>query len=190
MKIPIPKSAACRLRPTSAAAASAPSRPPMPTAELRKPTPDLPVSSSFRAITTMSTFSIPSTNVCAEKRATSRRSRRSRTIVRKPASSSSTMDTASSRSASSTSATGRMPMRRNADQSTVPAVTRNTSPGPLAARSRPPSAGPPKIPTLSIVLAATLAAVSSSGVRASEGIRAASAGRKAVAATPTRPAMM
>ena len=68
-------------------------------------------------------------------------------------------------------------------------MTRNTSPGPLAASNSPPSAGPPKMPTLSIVLAATFAAVSSSGVRASDGMRAASAGRKAVAATPTRPAM-
>ena len=61
-----------------------------------------------------------------------------------------------------------------------------TAPGPNAASSRPPIAGPAKMPMLSIALAETLAAVSSSGVRASEGTRAAWAGRNAVAATPTR----
>ena len=64
-----------------------------------------------------------------------------------------------------------------------------TAPGPNAASSRPPIAGPAKMPMLSIALAETLAAVSSSGVRASEGTRAAWAGRNAVAATPTRAAI-
>ena len=64
-----------------------------------------------------------------------------------------------------------------------------TAPGPEAASSRPPIAGPPKIPMLSIALADTFAAVSSSGVRTSDGTRAACAGRNAVAAIPTRPAM-
>ena len=188
MKMPSPKSAARRRRPTSAAAAIAPSRPPTPTAELRKPTPALPVSSSLSATTTISTFSIPSTNVCAEKSPTRRRRRRSRAIVRNPASSSSTTETAS-RSAASPSETGRIPEIRKADQSKREAVTTKTVPGPVAASRMPPMAGPPKMPTLSIELAATFAAVSSSGVRASVGTRAACAGRNAVAAIPTAPAM-
>ena len=69
----------------------------------------------------------------------------------------------------------RIPPQRN-----VPAVTKNTTPASLAASNRPPSAGPTKLPRLSIVLRATFAAVSSSGVRASSGSAADSAGRNAV----------
>ena len=69
----------------------------------------------------------------------------------------------------------------------MPAVTRKTVPAPDAASNRPPIAGPPKMPTLSIVLATTFAAVSSSGVRASAGVSAASAGRNALAATAETP---
>ena len=58
----------------------------------------------------------------------------------------------------------------------------------VAARSRPPRAGPTKIPTLSIAAATTLAALSSSGVFVRTGVYAASAGRKGVPATLTRPA--
>src|SRR5712691_1355492 len=136
IKIPTPKSAAWRLRPTRAAAASAPKRPPTPTAELRKPTPAWPVSSNLSAMTTMSTLSIPSTKVWAEKSPTRRRMRRSRAIVRKPASNSSTTDT-TSRSRFG-SALGCIPAMRSADQSMAAPVTRKTTPGPAAASSGPP----------------------------------------------------
>ena len=56
-----------------------------------------------------------------------------------------------------------------------------------ASRS-PPSAGPTQKPRLSIVLELTLAAVSSSGVFASEGSSADCAGWKAVLITATVPA--
>ena len=62
-----------------------------------------------------------------------------------------------------------MRQTRNADQTNVRPLNANTTSGPVAASSRPPSAGPMKTPTLSTVLAATFAAVSSSGVRASVG---------------------
>ena len=176
MKMPRPKSAASRRLPTRAAAATAPSRPPMPTAELRKPTPAFPVSRSFSAITTIRTFNIPSTNVCAENSPTSRRRRRSRAMMRKPANSSSAIELASGVSPFSTSASGWMPATRIADQTSAAAVTMKTAPGPDAASSRPPIAGPPKIPMLSIALADTFAAVSSSGVRTSDGTSAACAG--------------
>ena len=65
----------------------------------------------------------------------------------------------------------------------VAATTPNTTAGPLTARRSAPSAGPANEPTLSSVLEETFAAVSSSGVRASEGRSAASAGRKTVPKT-------
>ena len=74
---------------------------------------------------------------------------------------------------------------RNAEHSSAAVVTTKTVPGPLATNRSPPRAGPPKMPMLSIELAATFAAVSSSGVRASEGISAAWAGRNGVAAMLT-----
>ena len=55
-----------------------------------------------------------------------------------------------------------------------------TTPMEVAASRGPPSAGPANVPTLSIVLPTALAAVSSSGALASDGVRAAWAGWKAV----------
>ena len=43
--------------------AIAPNRPPIPVAEFRKPTPALPVCSSWNAITTMKTRTAPAINV-------------------------------------------------------------------------------------------------------------------------------
>jgi hypothetical protein len=70
-----------------------------------------------------------------------------------------------------------------ADQTSVPAATKNTTGMLVVASSTPPSAGPRKMPTLSMVLEATLAAVSSSGLLASDGSRAAWAGRKVAEAS-------
>jgi hypothetical protein len=53
----------------------------------------------------------------------------------------------------------------------------------------PPIAGPANMPTLSIVLATTFAAVNSTGVRASFGSSAACAGRKAMPAVRASPAI-
>ena len=71
-------------RPISAAETTAPTRPPIPIAELRKPTPS-PRSSRRSAITTISTLSMPATNVCEVSRNTSTRRPRSRYSVTKPA---------------------------------------------------------------------------------------------------------
>ena len=47
----------------------------------------------------------------------------------------------------------------SADQTKAPAVAAKTTPGDVTARRSPPSAGPAKLPTLSIVLEATFAAM-------------------------------
>ena len=82
-----------------------------------------------------------------------------------------------------------IPATRAADQRKVAEARTKVTPGSVAASTAPPIAGPAKLMTLSIVLDATLAAVSSAGVRAREGRIAACAGRKAVATTETSPAM-
>ncbi len=73
-------------------------------------------------------------------------------------------------------------------QTNVPPAARKTTPALVAASSAPPIAGPAKLPTLSIVLRATFAAVSSSGVLARAGRIADSAGRKAVLSIEAVPA--
>jgi hypothetical protein len=77
----------------------------------------------------------------------------------------------------------------NADQRKVAAVAAKTTPGLVAARSRPPSAGPAKLPTLSIADDETFDAVSSSGERASDGSSAACAGRNVFDASETNAAI-
>ena len=62
---------------------------------------------------------------------------------------------------------------RIADQRRSAAATRKVTETLVVATRTPPSAGPTKIPTLSIVVAVTLAAVSSSGLRARFGTSAA-----------------
>ncbi len=61
--------------------------------------------------------------------------------------------------------------------------TTNTVDVPLTASTNPPMPGPRKMLALSIVPETALDAVSSSGVAASAGVRAAWAGRKAVPTT-------
>ena len=73
----------------------------------------------------------------------------------------------------------------NADQANAAPVTRKVKATLVPASTSPPAAGPRKMATLSIVLPATFAAVSSSGVRASAGTSAAWAGRNPVVATIT-----
>ena len=75
----------------------------------------------------------------------------------------------SSSFAAAASACGRIRETMSAPQTNVPAVTRKTTPALVAARRPAPIAGPAKLPTLSIVLRVTFAAVSSSGLRASSG---------------------
>ena len=62
---------------------------------------------------------------------------------------------------------------KKADQTKRPAITMKTTPVEAAASRSPPSAGPRNVPTLSIVLDTAFAAVSSSGVLASDGVNAA-----------------
>jgi hypothetical protein len=69
-------------------------------------------------------------------------------------------------------------------------MTANTAPGPLASSSSAATAGPARTLMLSVQLEATLAAVSSSGVRARVGRMAPWAGRVMVievAASAARP---
>ncbi|HEV3464905.1 MAG TPA: hypothetical protein VG846_13095 [Actinomycetota bacterium] len=67
-------------------------------------------------------------------------------------------------------------------------MTANTAPGPLTPSSTAARAGPARTLTLSVQLEATLAAVSSSVVRASEGSRAFWAGRVMVIEVAVRAA--
>jgi hypothetical protein len=74
------------------------------------------------------------------------------------------------------------------EQASSPAITANTAPGPAAPSSSAARAGPPSTLTLSVQLEATLAAVSSSGVRARVGSRAPWAGRVMVTEVAARAA--
>src|SRR5205823_179394 len=76
---------------------------------------------------------------------------------------------------------------RTAATSIAPAAAAKTTPGSAVATRTPASRGPPSVPRLSIVDEAPFEAISSSGVRASEGRIACSAGRKRVEVTPTTP---
>ena len=73
--------------------------------------------------------------------------------------------------------------RTSADQRNRAAVSAKTAPTLVKARSRPPSAGPAKKPTLSSVVEVAFAAVNSSGDFASVGSSADWAGAKAVPVT-------
>jgi hypothetical protein len=75
---------------------------------------------------------------------------------------------------------------RKAEHSSAPAATRKTVPGPDTPSSTPARAGPPNTLKLSIQPAATLAAVSSSGVRASDGSSAPCVGLVSVRLRDTR----
>jgi hypothetical protein len=83
-----------------------------------------------------------------------------------------------------------MPSNNTAEMPIAPAVTKRVAATPVQASNRPPTAGPAKIPMLSIAAATTFAPPSSSGVRASVGVYAASAGRKGVPVMPTSAARM
>ncbi len=83
-RIPTKKFAVSR-RPISVAETSAPTSPPIPTAEFRKPTPSSPSSSSSSAETTIRTLSAPATSVCAASSLTRTRSPGSRKMVTNPA---------------------------------------------------------------------------------------------------------
>ena len=78
------------------------------------------------------------------------------------------------------------PTTKAADQRNDATLIANTVVGLATANSRAANAGPAKNPTLSIVLEATFAAVSSPGSRASAGSTAACAGRNTVPATALR----
>ena len=71
-----------------------------------------------------------------------------------------------------------------APASRVPAAAAKTTPGFVTDTSTPARSGPASVPRLSIVELAPLAAISSSGVRASEGRIACIAGRKSVEVIP------
>ena len=74
------------------------------------------------------------------------------------------------------------------DQRNATAVITKTTQTSVIARRTPPRAGPTQMPRLSIVLELTLAAVSSSGVRARDGRSADCAGWNPVAITATKDA--
>jgi len=75
---------------------------------------------------------------------------------------------------------GLSPNTKNPDHKYAAAVSANTSVGPLKASTTPAIAGPANIPTPEMVFSARFDAVNSSGVVASDGKSAASAGPNAV----------
>ena len=137
--------------------------------------PPAPRSSSCSAETTIRTPKAPVTSVCAEKSPTSSRSRGSRAdraeagrrLARQ------VRPLAAQRRLGRAQAAARS---ISADQRKSAAVTTKTTQPLETASRRPPSAGPTQKPRLSIVLELTFAAVSSSGVFASDGSSAACAG--------------
>ena len=160
----------------------APSSPPTPTADSRMPTPESPQARYSSATTTIRTFRPPTTSVWTEVSATSNRSEGSAVIARKPA-------VAWRIGCSSASAGAWRAPNTDADHKcgrpqSPAAVTANATSTLVAASISAPSAGPANIVTLSIVLVATFAAVSSSGSRATEGRSARCAGSNAVASAP------
>jgi hypothetical protein len=144
------------------------------------------MSRSSSDATTIRTVNAPATIVCAPYNPTIRRRSRSTANVRKPAPTSRRNEPRSVRSALS-KATGRMPAIITADHTKLSALTAKTVSAFVAARRMPPSAGPTNVPMLSTVEEVTLAALSSAGVRASDGSSAACAGRKAVPTTLASP---
>ena len=138
-------------------------------------------------MTTISTSSAPATSVCRPYSLTSSVIGPPDPMARKPADTSPAIDSGSAASRGSRAGSW---MRHTiaADQAKAAAVKAKPSAGPPTATSTPPIAGPANDPTLSIVLEVALAAVSSSGVRASPGSIAASAGVNAAENMPLTPA--
>ena len=93
--------------------------------------------------------------------------RRSCTSARKPPSRSPSVDPSGVRPGGALLAP--ILATRNAERSSAPDIAAKTAPGPDTASSTPATAGPPNMLRLSIQPAVTFAAVSSSGVLASEG---------------------
>src|SRR6266568_9051494 len=136
----------------------------------------------------MRTPSAPATTVCAQYNPVRRRSPGSRRTVLKPANASWASFCSPGETSREGGASARIRTTFSAEKANVPAVIANTTSTLVDARKMPPSAGPAKDPTAAIVLWATLAAVSSSGVRETVGRSAACAGRKVVERMVTQPA--
>ena len=110
-------------------------------------------------------------------------------IVEKPAKASCARRRSASRSTRSRGgAAARILATKTAESRNVAAVTEKTASTLVVASRRPPSAGPAKLPTAAIVLMATLAAVSSSGLRERVGSSADWAGLNVVESIVTTPA--
>src|SRR5436190_3273914 len=95
---------------------------------------------------------------------------------------------AASSSAVAAGASARMSATCSAENTNVPAVAKKTVSTFVAARRSPPIAGPAKLPIAAIVLIATFAAVSSSGVSETVGSSADCAGLNVVDKMATSPA--
>ena len=184
--IPSANAGASLRRPVSDADAAMPTMPPIPTAELSRPSPASPRPSRSSATAASRTVSAPSTNVCAAKKPSSRRTRPSLRTAPIP----SVTWASSPGSASAASRVRGVSWMRDtssADHSSVPAVTNSTTAVLETASSRPASAGPAKKLVLSIPFDTTFAAVSCSGRSARLGSSADFAGSNAVATIPLSP---
>ncbi len=163
--------------------ATAPRRPPTPSAAVMYPTAPSPASSNSNTVTTIRTFRQPRTNPCATISATTRRRFGSARRAAKPASSGRLPVGAgtATRTRPSTRTLAKIP----AAAASAAAPTPKTTPGSAIDTSSPAPSGPTSVPIPSTVEVAPFEAISSAGVRARDGSNAWSAGRTSVEATPT-----
>ena len=167
---------------------TAPRMPPTPNAADSTPTHPSPRPRSWSAITTSNTNSVPAISDCAANSPTSKRGPGSLATAPNPPSACAMNDGRSFASTSSSTSRGGSWIRRmrSADHKKVRAARMKTAAGPFAPKrtsTRPATAGPAKMPTLSMELETTFDAVSSCGLEARAGMMAACAGRNAVETT-------
>ena len=163
------------LLPRTSRTASGPTRrPPTPSSAVSQPTAAEPRSNTSRAMTTVRTLRTPRANVWAAAGTNSATASRRRTPASKPA----TMSSLSCfrRPVACTGASdesGRTPASSTAATATSPQATSMADRAVLIASRAAAIAGPPTMAADCSTLAAVFALVSSSGVRASQGSRAA-----------------
>ena len=163
-------------------------RPPRPSTAASQPTLAEPRANRFRAMMTVRTLSTPRANVWAAAGTNSATASRCRTPASKPATRSSL--SCRRRPAPGTGAgveRGRTPVSNTAATATNPQETSMAACAVPTASRAAAIAGPPTMAADCSTLAAVFALVSSSGVRASQGSRAACIWRKALASPPSSP---
>ncbi len=177
-----------RCRPIRPNASVPPRIPPAPIAADMTAAPDSPVPKTSIASRTNSTSVTPIMSWRADRTATTSRASLSAASARKPPSTANPcvgLSMASSTSAweLTPEAFGRSPNTSTAPRPATPASTPTTAPGPATTRIAAAPSGPRRMPVASAMLVTALAAVSSDGLRASDGNSALCVGRTRVSGT-------